>query len=67
MREMEQVKTSIKIILCLEPTSVMILHIANELALGICSGEFSFVEDEKNWPVARVRAAASLDLADFRA
>ena len=49
-----------------QTASVMILHVANELhAWEFYSDEFSFVQAEKNWPVDRVLAEASLDLSRF--
>jgi nucleotide-binding universal stress UspA family protein len=46
--------------------SVVVLYVANELrACEFYSDEFSFVQGEKNWPVDRVLAEASLDLSRF--
>ena len=49
-----------------QTAAVMILHVANKLrAWEFYSDEFSFVQAEKNWPVDRVLAEASLDLSRF--
>ena len=46
--------------------SVVILHVANELlAWEFYSDDLSFVQVERNWPIDRVLAEASLDLSRF--
>ena len=47
-------------------SSLIILHVANELhAWEFYSDELSFVQVDRNWPIDRVLAEASLDLSRF--